>query len=258
MAEATRVTLEDRHRALVRRFAADLKPTRRLWPVGVRVGAWLALEVAVLAWVVTHTSNRFMEKLTQPIYAIEIVFFVGAATLLALLALRSAIPGRTLRAGEVALAVSLLAAGTVLLMLAEPVSTALGLSEFLRLGLRCAYQTFARAALPWLALWWLVRRGAPMRGGLSGLLVGGGALFFSFAMMRIACPIDESLHLLTWHLLPALALTALSTLAGIAWLDFRPGIRRHDGADGADPDRPHDRAPCTQAAARAVRGVRRM
>ena len=34
-----------------------------------------------------------MEKLTRPIYAIEIVFFVGAATLLALLALRSAIPG---------------------------------------------------------------------------------------------------------------------------------------------------------------------
>src|ERR1700739_4870191 len=128
MAEASRVTLEDRNRALVRRFAADLKPPRRLWPVGVRVGGWLALEVAVLAWAVTHTSNRFMEKLTRPIYAIEIVFFVGAATLLALLALRSAIPGRTLRAGEVALAASLLAAGTVLLVLGEPVSTALGLS----------------------------------------------------------------------------------------------------------------------------------
>jgi hypothetical protein len=231
MAEASHVTLEDRHRALVRRFAADLRPTRRLWPVGVRVGIWLALEVAVLAWVVTHTNNPFMEKLAQPIYAIEIVFFAGAATILAVLALRSAIPGRTLRAGEAALAVSLLVAGTVLLILAAPVSTASGLSEFLRLGLRCAYGTFARAALPWLALWWLVRRGAPMRGGLSGLLVGGGALFFSFAMMRLACPIDEPLHLLTWHLLPALALTALSTLAGIAWLNFRSRNRRHDLAN---------------------------
>jgi hypothetical protein len=231
MAEASRVTFEDRHRALVRRFAADLKPARRLLSVGVRVGAWLALEVAVLAWVVTHTNNPFMEKLTHPIYVIEIVFFAGAATILAILALRSAIPGRTLRAGEAALAVSLLAAGTALLILAEPVSTASGLSEFIRLGLRCAYETFVFAALPWVALWWLVKRGAPMHGGLSGLLVGGGALFFSFAMMRIACPIDEPLHVLTWHLLPALALTALSTLAGIAWLNFRSRNRRYDLAD---------------------------
>jgi hypothetical protein len=231
MTEASHRTHEDYHRALVRRFAADLKPTRLLWRVGLRLGAWLALEVAVLAWVVVHTNNRFMDKLIQPTYGMEIVFFTAAAIILAVLALRSAVPGRSLNAGQAAIAVALIVAGTVLVTMAEPVSTTSSLSEFLRLGLRCVRGTFVLAALPWLALWWLVKRGAPMRGGLSGLLIGGGALFFSFAMMRLACPIDEPLHLLTWHLLPALALMALSTLAGITWLGFRPRIRRHDLAD---------------------------
>jgi hypothetical protein len=104
------------------------------------------------------------------------------------------------------------------------------LGDFVRAGLPCARGTWMLAALPLVVLWWMVRRGASMRGGLSGLLVGAGALFFSFAMMRVACPIDEPLHVLTWHLLPALALMALSTLAGSVWLRFRRGARRPDPA----------------------------
>jgi hypothetical protein len=65
-----------------------------------------------------------------------------------------------------------------------------------------------------------------MSGWLSGLLVGAGALLFSFAVMRISCPIDEPLHLLTWHLLPALLVIALSTAAGAICLRFRPRTRQ--------------------------------
>jgi hypothetical protein len=52
--------------------------------------------------------------------------------------------------------------------------------------------------------------------------VGSGALLFTFALMRIGCPIDDELHLLTWHLVPALLLIGLSTIAGAMWLRFRP------------------------------------
>jgi hypothetical protein len=79
--------------------------------------------------------------------------------------------------------------------------------------------------LPWLVLWWLVKRGASMDGRFSGLFVGAGALLFSLAAMRIACPIDEPLHLHSWHLLPLLVVITLSTLAGAAWLRFRPRTR---------------------------------
>jgi hypothetical protein len=68
-----------------------------------------------------------------------------------------------------------------------------------------------------------------MNGWLSGLLVGGGALLFSFAVMRIACPIDEPLHLLTWHLLPVLIVIVLSTVVGSFSLRFRPSNRQIAG-----------------------------
>jgi hypothetical protein len=231
MPEGSQITHEDHHRALVRRLATDFKPRRRLWSVGVRLGLWLLLEVGVLAWVVTHTDNDFIEKLRQPIYAIQILFFAAAAIISATLALRSAIPGRTMRASEATLAAILVLAGAALVTVAEPMNTTNPLGDFVRAGLPCARATWMLAALPLLLLWWMVRRGAPMRGGLSGLFVGAGALFFSFAIMRVGCPIDEPLHILTWHLLPALALTALSTLAGGVWLRFRRSARHPDPAD---------------------------
>ncbi len=230
MLEAVQITHEDHHRALVRRLATEVKPTRRLWSVGVRLGIWILLEVGVLAWVVTHTDNDFIQKLRQPVYTIEILFFAAAAIISTTLALRSAVPGRALRASEATLAAVLLLTGAALVA-AGPMNTTNPLGDFVRAGLPCARETWMLAAAPLLLLWWMVRRGASMRGGLSGLLVGAGALFFSFAMMRIACPIDEPLHVLTWHLLPALALIALSTLAGGVWLRFRRRARHPDSAD---------------------------
>ncbi len=230
MAEVSQMTHDDYHRALVRRLAAEVKPTRRLWPVGARLGLWMALEVAGLAWVGTHTSNDFMQKLKQPVYTIEVLFFAVAAVISAALALRSAVPGRALRASEAALAGVLVLAGTLLVAGVEPMDTTHTLGEFVRVGLPCAYYLGMRAALPLLALWWMVRRGASMSGGLSGLLVGAGAAFFSFATLRLECPIDEPLHVLTWHFLPAVALIALSTLAGGTWLRFRSRVRRREPA----------------------------
>ena len=116
MTDVSQMTHDEHHRALVRRLAAEVKPTRRLWSVEVRLGLWIALEVGVLAWVATHTSNDFMHKLNQPVYAIEILFFAAAAVISAALALRSAIPGRALRASEATLAVVLVLAGTLLVI----------------------------------------------------------------------------------------------------------------------------------------------
>jgi hypothetical protein len=191
----------------------------------MRLAFWMILEVGIVAWAMSHTSNHFVQKLTHPVYVIEIVFFVAAAIISALLALRSAIPGRTLPTREVALAAALVLTATILLTVATPMDTATQLGNFVRVGLRCAFETVMFGTLPWLALWWMVRRGAPLSGLVSGLLVGAGSLLFSFATMRIVCPIDDPLHLLMWHLLPAIAMIGLSTLAGAVWLRFRPRSR---------------------------------
>jgi hypothetical protein len=224
MGGALHISHEEHHRALVRQLSSKVRPARPLWPVGARLGLWMVLEASVLAWVMSHTTNHFTVKLTHPVYLVELVFFAGAAIISAALALRSAIPGRTLSAREATIAGALVFAGTIVLTIAQPLDTSYPLSDFARNGLRCACETVILGALPWLALWWMVRRGASMSGWLSGLLVGAGALLFSLAVMRIACPIDEPLHLLTWHLLPTLAVIALSALAGATWLRFRPRI----------------------------------
>ena len=221
MTEAQQTTHEEHHRALVERLAANLQPVRRLWPVRVRLGLWLVVQAALLAWVASHTPNDFMRKLEAPRYLLEVALFAGVAILAAIIALRSAIPGRPVRTGELVITLALLMAGTGLLM-TQPLRTGYPLSEFIRVGRLCAMQTCVLAAMPWIALWWAVKRGAPMRAGAAGLAVGAAAALLSFALMRLQCPNDERLHLLTWHLLPALLIAALSALAGMLWLRFRP------------------------------------
>lgn len=220
MTEARQTTHEEHHHALVERLAANLQPVRRLWPVRVRLVLWLVLQAAVLAWAVSHTPNDFMRKLEIPRYLLEVALFAGAAIIMAAIALRSAIPGRPVRTSELVIALLLLLAGTGLL-LTQPMRTGYPLSVFIGVGRWCAIGTCVLAAAPWLALWWAVKRGAPMRAGLAGLAVGGAAAMMSFALMRLKCPNDERLHLLTWHLMPALLITALSALCGMLWLRLR-------------------------------------
>jgi hypothetical protein len=231
MSATPQVGHDEHHRALVRQLSSELTRCRPLWPVSVRLGLWVGLDVGVIAWVVINTTNHFVAKLNQPYYLIEVVFFMVAATVSAALALRSAIPGRAAATSAAVIAITLVLIATIAVTIAQPIDTNYQLGDFARTGLRCARVTLMLGALPWLALWWLVRRGAPLNGRLSGLFVGSGALLFSFAVMRIACPIDEPLHLLTWHLLPSLLVIALSAIAGSFWLRFWPRVLHATGND---------------------------
>lgn len=220
MSESIQITHADRHRALVERLAADLKPVRRLWPISVRLALWLGLEAVVAAWVLLHTRNDFIHKLGHPAYALQALLFALAAIVAATAALRAAIPGRQSRPDAIAFAVASVVVGTAMVAM-QPISTADPLDMFIQAGRICAYHTCLLAAAPWAALWFAVKRGAPIRGGAAGLAVGSAALLFSFALMRIGCPNDERLHLLVWHFLPVVIVTALSALAGAFWLRLR-------------------------------------
>lgn len=225
MADTSQTIRADRHRILVETLTATLRPVRPLWPVRTRLMLWLLLEALVLLWVATHTGNNFVSKLGHLNYVLEVAFFAGAATLAAMMALRAAIPGRRISPREAAVAVVLMLIGITLVMVGAPVRVGYPLGEFLHVGLGCALETCVLAALPWVALWWAIKRGAPMRGAGAGGLIGAAAMLFSFALMRINCAIDEPLHIVTWHLMPALAVTAFSATAGAVRLRFRPRPR---------------------------------
>jgi RNA polymerase sigma factor (sigma-70 family) len=225
------ITHEEHHRALVTQLAGRVRPVQPLWPVGLRLLLWLGLECAVLAWVIVHARSDFSLKLVQVRYILEFVSFGAAAVLAAWMALESAIPGRLLRPAEALLCGVLPLTGTALIMFAQPPNVNYQLGQFVKVGVPCALLTCALAILPWMFLCYAVRRGAPLRGAISGLWAGAGALLFAFAMMRLLCPIDEPLHVIAWHLLPALAAIALSVVAGSRWLSFRFRLLRHARGD---------------------------
>jgi len=64
-----------------------------------------------------------------------------------------------------------------------------------------------------------VRRGAPLDAVLAGGSTGAAALLIAAAAVRIACPIDDELHLFAWHTVPVVVGIVLSALAGAKWLE---------------------------------------
>ncbi len=115
------ITHEQRHRALVDRLARDLRPTKPLWPVKVRIAVWVALEIAVILFAGSMHSGRhdLRQQLTSPLYLAELISFVVAGVLAAALAFRSAIPGlEPSRAQWIVL--GLVALGASLTLWAEP------------------------------------------------------------------------------------------------------------------------------------------
>jgi hypothetical protein len=226
MPDVVDITHEEHHRALVSRLTDRIRPVKPLWPVRLRLLLWLGLECAILTWVVLHARSDLSVKLVQVRYLLEFITFGVAASLSARMALKSAIPGRLAHPAEALLCALLPLVGTALVIFGQSPNINAQLGEFVQVGLPCTFVTCILALLPWILLWYTVRRGAALRGAISGLWVGAGALFFAFAMMRLLCPIDEPLHVITWHLLPALAAIALSVVAGSRWLSFRSRLVR--------------------------------
>ena len=214
---------EVRHNALVEHLVAELRPVRRLWPVRVRLAIWIAIEAGVLMWVIRNTQRTDLaHQFRNPWYLLGVGGFALAGAIGAAFALRSAIPGREARRRELGLLVVLTVA-SALLLLHQPISLIMPIGTFIHEGLPCAFGIAMFASLPLLVLFWAVRRGAPLAGGAAGALAGGAAFLFSFALMRVNCPIDEGLHLFMWHFLPALIGVALS--AGAGFLLFRKRFR---------------------------------
>jgi hypothetical protein len=209
------------HRALVERMVAELRPVRRLWPLSLRLALWLALEAGLLLFAIHHSKRTDLpQELANPWYFLSAGGSAAAGVLGALLALRSAIPGREPRVREVTLLLILTLAST-LALLHEPINAAVPMGNFITTGMTCAIATATLASLPLLALLWAIRRGAPLARGFDGALAGAGAFLVAFALMRVRCPIDEGLHLIVWHFVPALIGVALSAGAGLFLFRWR-------------------------------------
>ncbi len=199
-------------RGLVDRLVSDAAPVRRLWSPEARLVAWLGLVVVTLAVAASRTLRPdLMTRLEAPDLLLEELAVALGAGLVALAALRAAVPGRSLGRGGIWLAA--LAFGlALLLVLRAPVHAwPYGLLE---LGLPCILRSVAWAALPLAALFVALRRGAALAPARAGALAGAAAFGFASLAVRICCQLDEAVHLLLFHAGPVAAGTVGSAVLG--------------------------------------------
>jgi len=214
---------EAHHRALVERMVAELRPVRRLWPIRLRLALWGVLEAGLLLFAIRHSRRTDLpQQLGDSWYLLSVGTAAAAGIFGAALALRSAIPGREPRARELTLLLVLTVA-SALALLHQPLNTGVPMGTFIARGVPCVFGISTLAGLPLLALLWAMRRGAPLERGFDGALAGAGAFLFAFALMRLRCPLDDSLHLFVWHFLPALVGVAISAGAGFLLFQRRAG-----------------------------------
>jgi len=204
------------HEQVVGRLTADLRPVRRLWPVSARLVSWLFLAVGVLALAaIVGLRHDLGAQLHRPLYLVQIAAFLAAAAVAAGAGLRAAVPGHGGERRRAGLALAVLGA---VLLLGEPRMHLLSLDVFVATGVRCAVCVAMFGLLPWAGLFVAIGRGAPLDARAAGRHAGAAAFLVGAAAVRVACPIDEPVHLLASHVGPVLLWAGLSTLAGASWL----------------------------------------
>jgi hypothetical protein len=200
---------------LIDRLIPEFRPAKPLWPVGLRLALWSLLGAAVVA------AGIGLGSYTVPLESgvsagIVMLFLVGAVA--AFVSLRSAIPDRATSLAEL-LALAIAAIGALALMRTE------GAQNFLPaasadFGALSIMQTLGLGAFPWLALFWAVRRGMPLRPRSSGAIIGIAGFCFSLAADKLLFPRLEATPFTTEVISGALVV-ALSAAVGSLCLDLQ-------------------------------------
>jgi hypothetical protein len=203
------------YEALIDRAIRDFYPVKRLWAAGARLVCWILLEAAILSlavWVRGFDNLQTLFHDTGQLVAAGL--FISASIATASLALKSAIPGRGPTWPQLAITITLVAVAFAFQPAGRPFNAFVEAAPILILNL------FGLAALPWLSLFWAVRRGVPMQPEVAGGAVGLAAFCFALVLCQIIGqpvrpPISAVALVLTF-----VALTALSALAGRFWLNW--------------------------------------
>ena len=207
-----------RHRELVDRLTQDLRPVRRAGSPWLLLVVWLLVVFATIGVAaLVGLRDDLSSQLARPRYVITLAALLAGAGLAGYVALLASVPGRIslLEARVVGAGVLVLALITALLGEWTPAPTT---AAFILYGLRCTVCVAAFALLPWLVLFRAASRAAPLDGRTVGLCMGAAAVLVGTACVRVACPIDDTIHLAVWHGLPALLWTSVSVAAGGVWL----------------------------------------
>lgn len=208
---------------LRREVSASLRPVSPLPPVWTRALVAVAIGAVGLAAVVAAFKLSLRPDMARiPAWlgwgCTALQLAVG--TLLVAMALREAVPGRSIPGRTVGLAVATgvlmqVVVGIATWMASPGVAYAPG--HAMALGIGCATHDLALALPALFITLWLVFRALPVRPAVAGLLGGAGAALVADAVNHLVCPMSDLRHVLVWHTGVLLALMAVGCLVGLAW-----------------------------------------
>ena len=89
-------------------------------------------------------------------------------------------------------------------------------------GFLCVFRMTILAVVPAAILFYMLKRAAPMRSGLIGLLAALGSLAFAEVGLQFICHKSTMTHVLVWHFMPLSILALLGVAVGhwmFRWTD---------------------------------------
>jgi hypothetical protein len=208
------------YETLIERLISDFRPVRRLWPAGARVACWLLFEATILLLIVALRGYGNLQGFSQEreqLIGIGLLLFASIAA--AFLALKSAVPGREMTWPQMAILIVVLVAAFIYM----PGGSASGVLESSSIVIA---QLCGLAALPWLCLFWAVRRGVPLQPEVSGAVTGVAAFCTAAALWQLIhgpAPLPGIVLGLF-----CTVVIAFSALAGRRWLNWIGRWQRED------------------------------
>lgn len=207
---------------LVRSLVGELRPVRRLRGAAWRTFLWagLALLCVGLGTYALGPRGDLSLKLRQPSYLLENGALLLLFALSAWCALRLSIPGLA----ENQLSRFWPVLGLILwcalvgIRAVQGVHAATSGAAFVLTGVPCIARMGVLGLAPGVAVFFMVRRGAPLHPGWSGLWALLSASAVAMLGTQVLCPRDEPLHVLVWHLGPVLLTGLLGFALGRRYL----------------------------------------
>ena len=207
------------HRAAVERLTSELAPVRRLWSPWSRLAAWIVLAVGTVGLAaMVGLRHDLGAQLERSHYVATLAILLAGAGLGATVGLLAAVPGRIGRREARGVAAGLLVMAITLALLGDGAPMA-SPRTFVATGVQCFACIALFGVVPWLALYRAAGRAAPIDAATTGLCIGAAAFLVGAAAVRVACPIDDAVHLAVWHGLPVAVWAAASMAIGAKTLE---------------------------------------
>ena len=178
---------------------------------------WLVGTLVFLALFAGYLGLRgdFADKLSEPLYVIELFLLSGLGVSSALAAFCLSRPD-----GHQMPWLKFVPLGFVLAwaIVAFSGSAAINIGELfhsMTLGrFDCVWHILMFSALPGVALFWIVRKGATIQCRWAGTMATLSAASFGYLLMRLLEQNDNLAHLLVWHALPIMLMCMVGMLLG--------------------------------------------